>query len=39
MMASRLRETDALLTRLATEGETHKTFEQVASETHRFFVG
>jgi len=39
MMASRLRETDTMLSELATHAEHRAAFEKVASETSRFFVG
>lgn len=39
MMASRLRETDAMLSRLAEQAETRQAIEQVTSEVQRFFVG
>lgn len=39
MMASRLRETDAMLGKLAEQAETRKAIEQVTSEAQRFFVG
>ncbi|WP_374356050.1 Crp/Fnr family transcriptional regulator [Chitinimonas sp.] len=39
MMASRLRETDDMLSKLAEQAETRSAFEKVASQTQRFFVG
>ncbi|MBV8660189.1 MAG: cyclic nucleotide-binding domain-containing protein [Burkholderiales bacterium] len=39
MMASRLRETDCMLSEMATHQETRAAFEKLAGETQKFFVG
>jgi CRP-like cAMP-binding protein len=39
MMASRLRETDTLLSKLAKEADNRTAFERLACDTQKFFVG
>jgi CRP-like cAMP-binding protein len=39
MMATRLRETDAMLGRMSTKDATPESFEKLALDTQKFFVG